>query len=60
MSEKRTHECDERTRAFFADKPSWYVCALAQCENCGLYYKLSLGHQCEKEQEDEKNEAPTR
>ena len=46
MNEKKTHECDERTRAFFADKPSWYVTTLGQCEKCGLMYKPSLGHVC--------------
>lgn len=46
MSEVKNHECDERTKAFFADKPSWYVCTLVQCEMCGLMYNPALDHVC--------------
>ena len=38
---------DRKTEEWFAKQPEWMVATCRQCEGCGLFYKSSLGHECE-------------
>lgn len=44
-SETASARYDKPTRDWFANHPG-AVTTVAKCEECGLYYKTSLRHQC--------------
>lgn len=42
-------ECDKATNEWFEYHPGART-TVARCEKCGLYFKPSLGHECEVEE----------
>ncbi len=38
---------DEKTKEWFSCRPG-IESTVCECENCGLFYKPSLGHKCKK------------
>lgn len=45
MKEKEIIQCDKPTTEWLASHHR--ITTLCKCEDCGLYYKWSLGHECE-------------
>lgn len=41
--------CDKATKEWFKHHPNART-TVAQCEKCGLWFKPSLGHECEVEE----------
>ena len=50
MSTKETEKivCDKATDEWFKKHPGLRT-TVARCDKCGLYFKPSLGHECEEE-----------
>lgn len=42
-------ECDKATNEWFEYHPGARI-TIVRCEKCGLYFKPSLGHECEVEE----------
>ena len=49
-------ETDKETRLWMDERPG-VATTLVRCDSCGLFYKYSLGHDCEKRKEMSKRSA---
>lgn len=48
MSKPKKLPLDKKTKKWFADHPAlYYQASVVQCKKCGLWYRPSLGHECE-------------
>jgi hypothetical protein len=51
VTEKEIIQCDKPTTEWLA-KNRRQITTLCKCEDCGLYYRWALGHECEEKEDD--------
>ena len=55
MTKPKKLPLDKKTKEWLAKHPKLYMpelyiqCSVIQCKKCGLWYRPSLSHECEKE-----------